>query len=180
MDKRAYVTGLGGQGVMLIAKLYIKGGFSANKDVLMYPTYGGEQRGGASNAAIMVSDTKVGAPNVAKFDVSLFMHQNAYNLAPDCVKDGGIAIINSALVTETKDNPNIRKVYIDATAEAVKLGSERASNMVMLGALTVCMDAIGLDDVLESMRHEMAKKPQFIELNENAIRKGAELAKAQL
>ena len=78
MDKRAYITGLGGQGVMFLAKLYTKAAYRDGKDVLLYPTYGGEQRGGASNAAVMVSDKKVGAPSVALYDTVVYQIGRAH------------------------------------------------------------------------------------------------------
>ena len=178
MDKRAYITGLGGQGVMFLAKLYTKAAYRDGKDVLLYPTYGGEQRGGASNAAVMVSDKKVGAPSVALYDTVVYLHQKSYDLAPAAVKPGAVGIFNTAMVKETKD-ADIRKVLIDANAEGEALGSERAANMVLLGALIRAMDEVAKDTVLDILREEMAEDPS-LPLNEAAIRKGYELAEEQL
>lgn len=179
MERRIYITGIGGQGVMLIGKLLTYGAFSEDKDVLFVPTYGGEQRGGASNCAVMISDDRVGAPNVKQYDVVVYMAQSTYDGAPNAVRKNGVAILNTSSVKNIRDD-GTKKILIDASAEAAALGSEKASNMVMLGALVRAQDVVSLDYVIKALNKQMASKPQLLELNLKAIQRGVELASAQL
>ncbi len=179
MEKRIYVTGIGGQGVMLIGKMMTYGAFYEGKDVLFVPTYGGEQRGGASNCAVMISDTKVGAPNVKQYDIVVYMSQMMYDQGAAAVRSNGIAILNTSAIHEIKDD-GIKKILVNAAKEAAALGSEKAANMVMLGALAYAQGVVGMDYILKALRKQMASKPEFLELNEKAMLRGAEIAAAQL
>jgi 2-oxoglutarate ferredoxin oxidoreductase subunit gamma len=179
MERRIYITGVGGQGVMLVGKLFTYGAFSEDKDVLFVPTYGGEQRGGASNCAIMISDDRVGAPNVKQYDVVVYMAQSSYDAAPNAVRPNGIAILNTSSIKTIRDD-GIKTILVDAMAEAAILGSEKAANMVLLGALVQAQDVVSMDYVIKALTKQMASKPQLLELNKKAILRGAEIAAAQL
>lgn len=179
MERRIYITGIGGQGVMLMGKLFTYGAFSEDKDVLFVPTYGGEQRGGASNCAIMISDDRVGAPNVKQYDVVVYMSQSTYDGAPNAVRKNGTAVLNTDSIKNIRDD-GIKKILVDAVAEAAALGSEKAANMVMLGALVQAQDVVSLEYIIKALQKQMASKPQLLELNVKAVQRGAEIAAAQL
>ena len=179
MERRVYITGTGGQGVMLIGKMLTYGAFFEEKSVLFMPTYGGEQRGGASNCAIMMSDDKVGAPNVRQYDIVVYMNQTMYEQGANAVRPNGVAILNTSAIKNVHDD-GVKKVLVDAVAEAEALGSAKAANMVMLGALAYVQDVVSDEYILKALHKQMASKPQLIELNEKAIARGAEIAAAQL
>ena len=134
METRIYIAGTGGQGVMLIGKSFAYGAFYQEKNVLFVPSYGGEQRGGASNCAIMLSDGRIGAPCVKKYDIVVYMNQGTYETYSDAVNQRGTAILNTSMVYSERDD-GVRKVRVNATEEAEAMGSAKVANMVMLGAL---------------------------------------------
>lgn len=179
MERRIYITGTGGQGVMLIGKMLTYAAFFEKKSVLFMPIYGGEQRGGASNCAIMMSDEKVCAPNVRKYDIVVYMNQQMYDQGSDLVRDNGVAILNASAIKNIRDD-GVKKILIDSASEAEDLGSVKASNMVMLGALSYVQDVVTKEYIIKALHKQMASKPQLIELNEKAIDRGAEIAAAQL
>jgi 2-oxoglutarate ferredoxin oxidoreductase subunit gamma len=180
MEKRIYICGFGGQGVMLIGKLLCQAAFYEGSKVLFYPSYGGEQRGGASNCTIIVSDEEVGAPSVRFFDICVFMNDETYRTYGSCVKPGGIAILNTSFIKEINSSLNVRNICIDATAEADGMGIPKAANMVMLGALTIAAKAAGMGSIMRAMEKKLASKPQLISMNEKAISRGRELAAKQM
>ena len=180
MEKRIYICGFGGQGVMLIGKLLCQAAFYEGSEVLFYPSYGGEQRGGASNCTIIVSNEEVGAPNVRYFDICVFMNDETYRTYGSCVKPGGTAILNTSFIKEIDPALAVRNICIDAAAEAESMGIPKAANMVMLGALTAAAEAAGMDSIMKAMEKKLASKPQLIEMNEKAIIRGRELAAAQM
>lgn len=180
MEKRIFICGFGGQGVMLIGKLLCQAAFYEGNEVLFYPSYGGEQRGGASNCTIIISDEEVGAPNVRSYDICVFMNNETYRAYGSCVKPGGIAILNTSFIKEVNSEFDVHNICVDAAAEAESLGIPKAANMIMLGALTAAAGAGETDSIMKAMEKKLASRPQLIPMNEKAIICGRELAKAQM
>lgn len=179
METRIYITGTGGQGVMLIGKCFTTGAFLEKKNVLFVPSYGGEQRGGASNCAIMLSDGPIGAPSVKKYNIVVYMNQGCYDQSCGCVNQNGIAVLNSSFVKEEKDD-GVKKIRVNAQETAAELGTEKAANIVMLGALTKAQSFIDPEFVLEAIKKKWEKSPKALELNEKAFAAGMEIAAKQL
>lgn len=179
METRIYITGTGGQGVMLIGKCFASGAFYEKKNVLFVPSYGGEQRGGASNCAIMLSDGPIGAPSVKKYNIVVYMNQGCYDESYGCVNQGGIAVLNSSFVKNEKDD-GVKKVRVNAQETAAELGTEKAANIVMLGALTRTQSFVEPEFVLEAIRKKWAKSPKALALNEQAFAAGMDIAEKQL
>lgn len=179
METRIYIAGTGGQGVMLIGKSFAHGAFLQEKNVLFVPSYGGEQRGGASNCAIMLSDGRIGAPYVKKYDIVMYMNQGTYDAYHDAVNRGGIAILNTSMVRRENDD-SIKKVRVNAVEEAESLGSAKAANMVMLGALTSAQKVVAPELVARAIKDKWAKDPGALKINELAFARGMALAAEQL
>lgn len=179
METRIYIAGTGGQGVMLIGKSFAYGAFYQEKNVLFVPSYGGEQRGGASNCAIMLSDGRIGAPCVKKYDIVVYMNQGTYETYSDAVNQRGTAILNTSMVYSERDD-GVRKVRVNATEEAEAMGSAKVANMVMLGALAGTQKVVDPAFIAEAIRKKWSKIPQAMEMNERAFARGMEIAAAQL
>lgn len=179
METRIYIAGTGGQGVMLIGKSFAYGAFYQEKNVLFVPSYGGEQRGGASNCAIMLSDGRIGAPCVKKYDIVVYMNQGTYETYSDAVNQRGTAILNTSMVYSERDD-GVRKVRVNATEEAEAMGSAKVANMVMLGALAGTQKVVDPAFIAEAIRKKWSKIPQTMEMNERAFARGMEISAAQL
>ena len=61
---------------------------------------------------------------------------------------------------------------IDATRLAGELGNEKAANMILLGTI---IRAMGLEHIHWEQILEANIKPQFLELNKKALKKGISL-----
>ena len=63
MLRNLMIAGFGGQGVMMMGKL-LAGAVCTSTDlnVTFFPSYGAEQRGGAANCYVVISDEPIGAP----------------------------------------------------------------------------------------------------------------------
>ena len=179
--KRIHMAGFGGQGILLIGKLVAHAAMLDDKEVTWMPAYGPEMRGGTANCTVCIDDEPITSPVVDKCEVLIAMNGPSLEKFEHMLVPGGDLFINTNLCPNPPKRTDINVHYVDSTKIAEEtFGSAKAANMVMLGALTECMNEIGLEDVISIMKHEMEKKPQLIEINEKAIRKGAELARAQL
>ena len=92
MGKEIICAGFGGQGVLTAGMLLINAGMEQDKNVLFYPSYGSEMRGGTANCTVKVSEKLIASP-ISKHPDILMKHTNkvpfstALIVAP--VKGGG-------------------------------------------------------------------------------------------
>jgi 2-oxoglutarate ferredoxin oxidoreductase subunit gamma len=74
---------------------------------------------------------------------------------------------------------DIRFIAVPATEIADELGDGRVANMVMLGALLGATGLVQLESIVKSLRKVLPERRHgLIPLNEKALLRGAELARA--
>ena len=56
-------AGFGGQGVLTAGMLLITAGMEQGKQVLFYPSYGSEMRGGTANCVVKISGKMIASPS---------------------------------------------------------------------------------------------------------------------
>lgn len=66
MLEEIIIAGFGGLGVMSMGQLIAYAGMLEGKGVSWIPSYGPEQRGGAANCAVVVSDKPVRVPRLSQ------------------------------------------------------------------------------------------------------------------
>src|SRR5664279_5393250 len=93
------IAGFGGQGVILSAIVIGKAGCIFQKGYsTMTQNFGPEARGGACSAQLILSDSPVLYPYVARPDILVAMSQEAYTLFSPQLKDEGVLIIEEDMV----------------------------------------------------------------------------------
>ncbi len=161
MTKAILLVGVGGQGTILISKILTAGLMELGYDVKMSEIHGMSQRGGSVTTQIKYGD-KVYAPNIGTGEADLiisFEKAEALRALP-MLKEGGALItdereiLSVPVLTGAATYPHdalekLRAVVpnltvIKAAETAERLGSIRAQNIVLLGAL---VKALGLAKV---------------------------------
>ena len=166
------IGGFGGQGVVTMA---VVAGETASlydkKFVVQTQSYGPEARGGASKSEIVISDEEVDYPKVQAPDVFVVLSRAAYLEYIDGLKDDGILIIDEDLVEVEGNLPETVKIYkIPATRIADKeVGSKQATNVVMLGALTVITKILSVEGLKARIEERW---PRFVKTNMLALELG--------
>jgi len=175
MDYNVYMTGFGGQGIMLIGNLLAYAGIREGKNVSYYPSYGVEKRGGAANCTINISDGEIGSPVVGHPAAALILNQGSYDLYLDRVQSGGFCLLNSSLVTEKDDaRTDLDYLRLPLNELAHKLGDARLVNMISLGAYAQKSGAVSLESLKQSLYDVLPERNhRFIPLNEQALDLGA-------
>lgn len=174
MLHKCMFSGSGGQGSALMAKMVCLGAIKENLKVVMTQTYGIEQRGGDSTAYVIVSDDPIGSPIVENdADIAVALSQSIYdNCFAGVVPDGKL-FTNSSMVDEPQVSQTFDQVFLPVSDTAVKLGTVRCANMVMLGAVLAGTGLLKLETIEEVVKDTMGKKkPQLVDLNINALRTG--------
>jgi 2-oxoglutarate ferredoxin oxidoreductase subunit gamma len=167
------IAGFGGQGVILSAIVLGKAAsIYQGAYATMTQNFGPEARGGACSAQLIVSDTPVLYPYVARPDIMVVMSQEAYvRFAPE-LKEGGILIVEQDLVRVGDLNKDIQVYSIPATRIAEELGKRMVLNSVMVGFFTAVTKLLEADAVRKSVADSVP--PSFVELNVKAFDRGLE------
>jgi 2-oxoglutarate ferredoxin oxidoreductase subunit gamma len=178
MLEEILIAGFGGQGVMSMGQLIAYAGMLEGKDVSWLPSYGPEQRGGTANCAVVVSDGAVGSPLVTNPSTAIVLNNPSFDKFEPRVRQGGLLIINSTLVSRISDRLDIEVIEMNATDMAIDLGNSRVANMILLGAFLELKKVVSVESVIESLKKVLApEKHHLIELNKMALSKGASLVK---
>lgn len=188
-NKSALLVGVGGQGTILAAKIFVNGLMRAGYDVKMSEVHGMSQRGGSVSTQVHWGE-KVYAPVIgdgAADIVVAFEKMEAVRYA-NFLKPDGVAVINdyempSATIAaglcqypagclEAMEE-NFCCVSLRAGDIAQKLGNAKCMNVVLFGAMTkaLSMDEIDWESVIQDTVPAKA-----LELNLQAFRAGREAA----
>ena len=189
MKNDLILAGVGGQGILTIAAIIGKAAMKAGLNVKQSEVHGMAQRGGAVLAHLRLSSEPIFSDLIAEHsaDVILAVEPMEAMRHIEGLSDQGAIIANAtpvkniadypeteALVAEIKKFP--KSVVLDADGNAVKAGSSRAMNTVMLGAVSVFQD---MDSELlrNVIRENFARKgEEIVAMNLKAFEAGREAA----
>ena len=164
--------------MLLAGQILAYAGLMEEKNVSWLPSYGPEMRGGTANCSVIVSDDEVGSPIVVEADTVIVMNRPSLDKYESFVKKGGLLIINSSLIDKKAEREDIEVLYVPANELAGQAGSEKAANMVVLGAYLAKSHAVKKESIIKVLEHLMeGKKARHIPMNEKALDMGAECAK---
>jgi indolepyruvate ferredoxin oxidoreductase, beta subunit len=135
------ISGVGGQGVLLVTRLLAEAAIRRDIAVLTSETHGMAQRGGTVLSHLKVGDFY--SPLIRSGQADGLIVLKSENLIPHAVflKSGGWAIVNAA-PGEKFDLPGT--VFdIDADAIAQRTGSVKSANLIALGYALAVAEKIG-------------------------------------
>ena len=169
------IAGFGGQGIIFAGKLLAYAGLKEGKEVVYFPSYGAEMRGGTANCTVIVSDSPIASPVVANPQNAIMMSHPSYLKFFPRIKAKGRALINSSLVKDELFHEDIEIIRIPANEIAERIGSSRIANMVALGAWVKKTGVVELESLVHSFKKVIsADKLDLLSLNEKALREGEE------
>jgi len=187
--KNLVISGVGGQGIILLSNLISEVALSNGLDVKKSEVHGMSQRGGSVVSFVRFGE-KVSSPLVplksADIIISMELMEgyrwkeyikndgiailNDYRLPPPAVAMGNIKYKND-IIEELKDSGV--SVYSDnLVKKAIDLGNSRTVNVILFGMLSKFLD---FDEKEYITALEKKVKPKFIEINKKAFILGKEL-----
>lgn len=171
------IAGFGGQGIIFAGKLLAYAGLREEKEVVYFPSYGAEMRGGTANCTVIISTSPIASPIVSAPFSAIMMSQPSFLKFFPRVKKGGRVILNASLVRDELRRNDIEIVKVPANKIAENLGNSRVANMVILGAWVGKSRVVSLDSLRESLKEVLSKdKMNLLSLNEQALREGEKFA----
>ncbi len=176
MYQDVMIAGFGGQGVLLAGKLLAYAGMLEGRHVTWFPSYGAEIRGGTANCTVIISSDEIGSPVVQNPSAMMIFNEASFKKFETRIKQGGQIFLNTSLVHGSPTRSDITRIEVQANDIAESLGDIRISNMVMLGAFLKKTGVVALESVLAALKQVLpARRHSLIPLNENALKRGAEV-----
>ncbi len=172
-ERRIKIAGYGGQGILSLGIALAEAGRFAGQHASWFPSYGPEQRGGAASCTVVLSSQNIGSPDATTPDILVCMNRPSYERFAATVRPGGLLVCDTLVGLKPDEAPaGITTHLMPATELAAKLGVPRASNTVMLAALSY-LKATGLSEerLLEALDASFAKKPKLIPINREIFAK---------
>jgi 2-oxoglutarate ferredoxin oxidoreductase subunit gamma len=163
---------------LFAGQLLANGALAEGRHVTWIPSYGPEMRGGTANCTVIVSDEEIGSPLSRHPTAALVLNPPSFDRFEPAMKQSGVLIINTSLVSTQSKREDIRAIYVPANEIATELGAVQLANVVMVGALVAATGMLKfetLDQVLDE--HISARHRDKLEANRKALRRGAALAK---
>jgi len=173
-----FISGFGGQGILLAGQLLAEAAMEKGLNVTFFPSYGVEMRGGTARCTVVISDEEIGSPIVDSPLCVIAMNQPSLLRFQEVVTEGGLLIVNSSLarMDDVKRN-GIRVREVPMSEMAIELGNTRLTNMVALGVYAELSGAIEPGELAVALQSVIpARNHKLIPLNEKAILKGAAYA----
>lgn len=175
MRQDVFISGFGGQGVLLAGNLLAYAAIIENKNVSFFPSYGVEKRGGAAMCTVVIADGEVGSPIVGAPSFVIVLNQLSLDKFGSKVKPGGVCLVNSSLVTiGSFQRDDIQIIQVPMNQIAMELGDARMVNMVALGAYVAKSGVVSVVALEEGLREVLPERNhRFIPANIKAIEAGA-------
>ncbi|HQK38156.1 MAG: 2-oxoacid:acceptor oxidoreductase family protein [Bacteroidales bacterium] len=178
MTEEIIIAGFGGQGVLSMGKILAYSGIMQNMEVSWMPSYGPEMRGGTANVTVILSDERISSPILNVYDTAIILNQQSLDKFEPKVKPGGLLLFDNNGITRYPVRKDIQVCVIEATAEAVRMGSGRVFNMMVLGGFLKLKPVLEIENVLKGLQKSLPPRHHhLIPMNEQAIRRGMELVK---
>ena len=179
MSKRYEIrfSGAGGQGLILAGVIMAEAAsIYDGLQAVQSQSYGPEARGGSSKSEVIISDGPIDYPKATIVDALLALTQEACDKYSHDLKEGGVLLIDSDLVTrQPEGNFNVVAFPITNTAKN-EVGREIVTNIVALGAMVALTGVVTRESAEKAV---LARVPEaFLELNKKAFNIGFEKALA--
>lgn len=168
------LAGFGGQGILFAGKVMAYAGLLDGKEIAWLPSYGPEMRGGTCNCSVTISTEMIGAPLFSQCDALIAMNQPSFDKFLPTVREGGVCVYDSTLITPDIQRDDIQVFGVPATEMAEAEGLKGLANIILLGKLFAVTGFAEKESVLAAIpKCVSAKRPEMVDFNKKALELGA-------
>jgi len=171
LDLRIKVAGFGGQGVLMLGEVLAEAGLGAGYEVSWLPSYGPEMRSGTSNCHVRIGNRPVDSPVVSRSNVLVAMNEPSLRKFLPDVEPGGMVLYNTEEPLPDGLRTDVRMVARHFTGLADQMGSSKAANIVILGALLEASGILEEKFVLGALRKKV-KSQRWFDIDTAAMEAG--------
>ncbi|HEM62675.1 MAG TPA: 2-oxoacid:ferredoxin oxidoreductase subunit gamma [Chloroflexi bacterium] len=167
------LAGLGGQGVQFAGDILARACTSAGMQVSVLPSYGAEARGTLIRTEVVISDQQIVYPGVLEPDIFVAFSQEAYDHFLPLLGSETVVFYDSASVLPAAEGTSAPQYAIPAIESATEIGSAKAANIVMLGAVASASEAVPREALKQILAQGSGRRA---ETSIKALERGMELA----
>jgi len=174
MERELLLTGIGGQGIQLAARVVAEAATREHRHVMYLGTYAGTMRGASSDSSLVLGDAPIAQPPiVASTWSAIAMHHQFWEPARAKLRAGGILVVDATLFRgELGDRP-VRRFDVAATRIATELGAAGAASMVMIAAYCKLTGLVDLPSLVAAMTDALPRyRAQHVADNTRALEAG--------
>ena len=174
---RLVFSGSGGQGVITAAIILAEAAVLHEKlNAVQSQSYGAAARGGATRTDVVISNESIDFPKVIQPNGLICLTQEAYNKFHNIVRPGGLLITDTRFV-ETSRKVDAVQIELPIYQTVMdKIGKPIVFNICMLGAVLRLTGIVKPESVMNVIANRIPSG--FLEMNQNALNLGLELAEA--
>jgi 2-oxoisovalerate ferredoxin oxidoreductase beta subunit len=172
------VAGFGGQGVLLLGQLLAEMGMREGLEVSWLPSYGPEMRSGSAHCYVSLAKERIGSPLTSRPDVLIALNEPSLRKFASQVPASGLILYSGDSLPGDFAPCAAPVLCIPAVAISDQLGSVKAANIVMMGALleeTCCLAPATAVQLLE----RKIKNRALLETDLRALAAGRDFADHQ-
>jgi len=177
-DLRVNIAGFGGQGVLLLGQVLAEMGMRAGREVSWLPSYGPEMRSGSAHCYVCLAKERVGSPLAEHPDVLIAMNEISLRKFAKNVGAHGTVLYNGARLPEGFPAQQAMIYCVPAAEIADGLGTTKATNMVMLGALLELTHTLPKESAFKLLKAKV-RNTKLLEVDCQAIDAGIECLRKQ-
>jgi 2-oxoisovalerate ferredoxin oxidoreductase beta subunit len=166
------IAGFGGQGVLLLGQLVMEMGMKEGLEVSWLPSYGPEMRSGSAHCHVCLSKDRIGSPLLSNPDVLVAMNEFSLHKFGCEVARSGVILYNGRGLPSDFNSPDAQVICIPASEIADSIGSAKAANIVMLGAILKYTNCLALDTAV-SVLAQAVHKVDLLEIDYRALAAGS-------
>jgi 2-oxoglutarate ferredoxin oxidoreductase subunit gamma len=169
------LAGFGGQGILMAGKLLAHAAMELDLQVSWLPSYGPEMRGGTAHVIVCMSEHPIGSPYIDRPRALVVMNRPSMEKFAPKVREGGIIVVDRTMIDESVEvgRDDCMEVGVATRELAREAGSDRAANLVMLGAYVGASRVVPDDTVERAIRNEFSgRKEKFADASVAAFRAG--------
>lgn len=182
MEKTIRLSGIGGQGIQLTAKVLALAAIEEDRYSMLNGFYGSEMRGGVSASTVVIGDGPLKSlPVATRIDGGVVLHHHFWDQSVDRLAPGALVAVDAQSADKLPPMSGQQVVVIPATQAAIGIGNPMVMGFVLLSAFNTLAGLVRTDSLVAAMRQVVpSHRKQHVEFNERAILAGAELARAQM
>ena len=179
VDLAIKVAGFGGQGVLLLGEVLAEAGLASGLQVSWLPSYGPEMRSGTSNCHVRIATRPIASPLVSRPNVLLALNEPSLRKFLPTVEPRGLVIYNGAECPADCVRADITLIAAPFTQLADELGSARAGNIAMLGALLEAAH-VPFEPRVPDVLRKLVRSQKWLEIDLAALARGRQAAKQEV
>ena len=174
MEREILLTGIGGQGVQLAAKVLALAATDEGREVMWLGTYGGTMRGGNTDATIVIADEAIQSPPMVSHAWSAIVaHPRFFEPFRPKLRRGGVVVADADLMDGSLGAGTSRVFPVAATTLAREHDAPRGASLVLLGAYAAVTGIVSAEALDRALGQSLPSyRRETLEANRRALTAG--------